>query len=435
MAAPDVVVVGGGLIGLLGACELAERGAGVVVLEKDDIGFEQSARSVAAVNLPGGGPTGPPESVFRVSADEWSTFEQRWDCVVDLNDEGWHILVADDEDERWLEVDRAIWRETSGYADSELLDRGAARERFPQLDGPFLGLEVRHGGHVDAVRVMSGLRTAAERLGVEIRRDTLVTGFDLAGESVAAVRTGDSSVPCGTVVVSAGVWSSQLCDSLGLHIPMQRVRAPAAETGPVPPGSIPGFLRGSTFGARQNRNGTVRITGGYRYSAMLHDLSFRDFRDLRLWAPPLWQNRKDVSFRLDPKLLAAELGCGWARLRFGAQSTVVPQDYNPSARPRDRRRQLRDLGRFVPALRGARILRAFAGVIDLTPDLEPVIGRVPGIENAYVSTGFSGHGYIYGPGACRALAGLLIDGDPGVDLTSYRPERLEGKLSMRAQIF
>jgi len=435
VAAPEIVVVGGGLIGLLSACELAARGAGVLVLEKDDVGFEQSARSVAAINLPGGSPTGRADSIFRVSADEWSTFEERWDCVVDLNDEGWHILVADDEDERWLEIDRSIWRETSGYGDSTLLEPGAARERFPQLDGPFRALEVRHGGHVDAVGVMGALRMVASRLGVEIRRDTLVTGFDRSGGSVTAVRTGDSSVPCGTVVVSAGVWSSQLCDLLGLHIPMQRVRAPAAETGPVPRGSIPGFLRGASFGARQNRNGTVRITGGYRYSAMLHDLSLRDFRDLRLWAPPLWQNRKDVSFRLDPKLLAAELRCGWARLRSGNRSTVVPQDYNPSARPRDRRAQLRDLGRFVPALQGARILRAFAGVIDLTPDLEPVIGRVPGLENAYVSTGFSGHGYIYGPGACRGLAGLVLDGDPGVDLAAYRPERLEGKLSMRAQIF
>jgi glycine/D-amino acid oxidase-like deaminating enzyme len=435
VAAPEIVVVGGGLIGLLSACELAARGAGVLVLEKDDVGFEQSARSVAAINLPGGSPTGRADSIFRVSADEWSTFEERWDCVVDLNDEGWHILVADDEDERWLEIDRSIWRETSGYGDSTLLEPRAARERFPQLDGPFRALEVRHGGHVDAVGVMGALRTVAARLGVEIRRDTLVTGFDRLGGTVTAVRTGDSSVPCGTVVVSAGVWSSQLCDLLGLHIPMQRVRAPAAETGPVPRGSIPGFLRGASFGARQNRNGTVRITGGYRYSAMLHDLSLRDFRDLRLWAPPLWQNRKDVSFRLDPKLLAAELRCGWARLRSGNRSTVVPQDYNPSARPRDRRGQLRDLGRFVPALQGARILRAFAGVIDLTPDLEPVIGRVPGLENAYVSTGFSGHGYIYGPGACRGLAGLVLDGDPGVDLAAYRPERLEGKLSMRAQIF
>ena len=54
----DVVVVGAGLIGLLTSAELAERGASVLVLEKDDVGFEQSGRSVAAVNLPGGAPNG-----------------------------------------------------------------------------------------------------------------------------------------------------------------------------------------------------------------------------------------------------------------------------------------------------------------------------------------------------------------------------------------
>src|SRR5262249_40428111 len=151
-------------------------------------------------------------------------------------------------------------------------------------------------------------------------------------------RTSSGSFPCGLAVVSAGVWSPDLCDDLGLHIPMQRVRAPAAETGPLPRGTIPGFLRASTFGARQNRNGTVRITGGYRYSAMLHDLSFRDFRDMRVWGPALWQNRKDVSFRLSPKLLGAELRSAWAALR--QNETVVPRGLDASSRPRDRRRQL-----------------------------------------------------------------------------------------------
>ncbi|HXF97396.1 MAG TPA: FAD-binding oxidoreductase [Gaiellaceae bacterium] len=431
----EVVVVGGGLIGLLTACELAERGVRVLVVEKDDIGFEQSARSVAAVNLPGGSSAAAPESILRISADEWAGFEERWGCGIDLNDEGWHVLVADEEDQRWLAIDRALWDETAGYPERELLDARAAKTRFPQLGGSFLALEVRYGGHVDAVRVMQGLRVAAGRLGVEIRRGTLVTGFERAGGTVSAVRAGETSIPCGAVVVAAGVWSSQLCDLLDLHIPMQRVRAPAAETVPLPPGTIPGFLRGSTFGARQNRNGTVRVTGGYRYSAMLHDVSFHDLKDLRLWAPALWKNRKDVSLRIDPRLLAAELACSLARLRGRNHRAVVPQDYNPSARPRDRRRQLEDLARFVPALRGARILRAFAGVIDLTPDLLPVIGRIPGTENAYVSSGYSGHGYIYGPGACRALANLIVDGDPQADLGPFRPTRLEGKLTMREQIF
>ncbi|MGZ8691712.1 MAG: NAD(P)/FAD-dependent oxidoreductase [Gaiellaceae bacterium] len=432
-AARDVVIVGGGLIGVLTACELAERGMGVLVLEKDDVGFEQSARSVAAINLPGGTASTQGDSMLRVSSEEWATFEQRWGCQIDLNDEGWHIVIANAEDQEWLAIDRATWNETAGYPDSELLDADAARARFPQLQGPLVGLEVRHGGHADAVMVTTGLRAAASRLGVEVRSGEMATGFERVGDTVAAVRTREESFSCGVVVVAAGVWSPHLCDRLGLHIPMQRVRAPAAETGPLPRGTIPGFLRASTFGARQNRNGTVRLTGGYRYSAMLHDLSLRDVRDLRVWAPALWQNRKDVSFRISPKLLRAELASAWAGLR--GNETVVPQGLDPSSRPRDRRRQLKDLQRLVPAVESARIQRAFAGVIDLMPDLQPVIGRIPGTDNAYVSTGFSGHGYMYGPGAAQALARLITDEDSVIDLEPYRPERLQGTLVMREQIF
>jgi sarcosine oxidase subunit beta len=114
---------------------------------------------------------------------------------------------------------------------------------------------------------------------------------------------------------------------------------------------------------------------------------------------------------------------------------VVPQRYDASSKPRDRVKQLRDLGRLIPTVSGARVRRTFAGVIDLLPDLQPVIGRIPGTENAFASTGFSGHGYMYGPGACRAVAELILDGETTIELGAYRPERLTEKLSMRSQIF
>jgi glycine/D-amino acid oxidase-like deaminating enzyme len=232
------------------------------------------------------------------------------------------------------------------------------------------------------------------------------------------------------------MWTPDLCDLLGLHIPMQRVRAPAAETGPLPANTIPGFLRGSTFGARQNANGSVRITGGYRYSAMLHDFSFRDLRDLKVWGPALWKNRKDVSFRVSPQLMSKELGSAWERLRAGRNGQVfVPQGYDPSSRRRDRQKQFEHLARLVPAVRNTQIERTFAGVMDLIPDLQPVIGKIPGWDNAFISSGFSGHGYMNGPGACQAMAGLIMEQNAGIDIGAYRPERLTEKLSMRDQIF
>lgn len=434
MPAVDVVVIGGGLIGLLTAVELAERGARVSVCEKDDLGFEQSGRSVAAINLPGGEPN-PRASLLRVSAEEWAGFEERFGHGVDLNDEGWFIVIGDERDREWLDVERATWEETAGYPEATLLDAASARERLPQLTGPLEAVDVRHGGHVDALMVMKALRQIAAERGIEVRCGELVTGFELAGARVTGVRTTGGRRPCDTVVVAAGLWSPDLCEQLGFHIPMQRVRAPAVETGPMLPGTIPGFVRGSTFGAKQNRNGTVRITGGYRFSAMLHDLSLRDLRDIRVWGPALWQNRKDVSFRLDPAGLRSELGAKLATRRAGDGSVVVPRRYEPPSRPDDRLRQLADLARLIPALAHARIHRSFSGVMDLLPDLQPVLGLVPDTENAYIAGGFSGHGYMLGPGACRAVAELIATGWSEIDLHDYRPERLNEPLKMREQIF
>jgi glycine/D-amino acid oxidase-like deaminating enzyme len=431
---PDVLVIGAGLIGMLTAVELAERGVRVTVLEKDDVGFEQSGRSVAAINLPGGEPN-PASTLLRVSADEWSNFEGRWGHGIDLNDDGWFIVVADEHDREWLDVDRATWQATAGYPGSELLDAAAARERFPQFEGDFAAVDVRHGGHVDALMVMKALRQILAERAIEIRCGEMVRGFVVNGERVTEVKTTDGPVRPETVLIAAGLWSPDLCEQLGFHIPMQRVRAPAVETGPMPPGTIPGFVRGSTFGAKQNRNGTVRITGGYRFSAMLHDLSLRDLHDLRIWAPALWQNRKDVSFRVDPAGLKTELAAMLARRRAPEGTVVFPQRFEPRARPQDRFRQLSELARLIPSLGDARIHRSFSGVMDLLPDLQPVLGLVPDTANAYVASGFSGHGYMNGPGACRAVADLITTGSSEIDVDDYRPERLKGPLKMREQIF
>jgi glycine/D-amino acid oxidase-like deaminating enzyme len=434
MTHPDVLIIGGGLIGLLTAAELTERGARVTLLEKDDLGFEQSGRSVAAINLPGGEPN-PESPLLRASADEWSTFEERWGHGIDLNAEGWYIVIADDHDREWLETERATWQATAGYPESRWLDAASAHEQFPQFEGELVGIDVRHGGHVDAVMVINALRQITQQRNVEIRCGEAATGFETAGDCIIGVKTKSDRIPCENVLVAAGLWSPDLCQLLGLHIPMQRVRAPAVETCPMLPGTMPGFVRGSTFGAKQNRNGTIRITGGYRYSAMLHDLSLRDFRDFRIWAPALWQNRKDVSFRLDPRVLKFEVAARLATVRGKDGERVFPERYEPRANPRDRFHQLAELARLVPSLKAARVHRFYSGVMDLLPDLQPVLGRVPGIANAYVASGFSGHGYMNGPGACQAVAELITAGNSSIDLRPYSPERLQGPLKMREQIF
>lgn len=139
--------------------------------------------------------------------------------------------------------------------------------------------------------------------------------------------------------------------------------------------------------------------------------------------------------RLDLPSIALDFAYAVKRRRSDGEA-VVPQGFLPPASARDRVPQIEALGGLVPSLQGARISRFFSGVMDLMPDLQPIVGKIPGTENGYVNTGFSGHGYLTGPGACMALAELVHEGHTDIDLSRFTPERLTQAIPpMREQIF
>jgi glycine/D-amino acid oxidase-like deaminating enzyme len=138
----DVAIVGAGIVGLTCAAYLAERGLEVVLLEKDDIGFEQSGRSTAAVTLPArtnentSSPVDKSRSLPVLAAQEWQSFEQRWDCSIELNSEGWLSMAVDDADISAWDRDKATYLSLSGGKKGTELAAPAARERFPSLLAP-----------------------------------------------------------------------------------------------------------------------------------------------------------------------------------------------------------------------------------------------------------------------------------------------------------
>ena len=131
------------------------------------------------------------------------------------------------------------------------------------LQGDFHSLEVRTGGQVNPGLSVRALYEAGLRAGVEYRTREMVVGCESNADTVTALRraTGER-IACGNVIIACGIWTPRLCGQLGVHIPFQRVRVPVGVTGPLARGTVPGFLRAGRFGARQNADGTVRITGG-----------------------------------------------------------------------------------------------------------------------------------------------------------------------------
>src|SRR5215207_9893004 len=351
----DVVVIGGGIVGLLCAAELGELGMSVLLVEKDDLGFEQTGRSTAAIRLPryaSASAADGTDSVPALAAREWDGFEQRWEGSVELDRGGWFTLAVDAADQRWLDAQVQTLGVSEHVADEPMLTATAARERYPALAGPFQALYPGAGGHVNRTLVLKVLEQAARRRGTAIRVGTIATGFERSGGRVVAVETTSGRIPCGAAVVAAGVWTSRLCDRLGLRIPLQRVRVPTGETGPVAEKLIPGFVRAGKLTARQNADGTIRVGGGFRAPEYIHDLSLDDLRDLRIWGPAFLGHLKGATMRVDRRIVRHDL----ARL-LGRERDVVPTAWEPRPWRAYSRQKLQNLAAVVPALRGARIHR------------------------------------------------------------------------------
>jgi glycine/D-amino acid oxidase-like deaminating enzyme len=87
------------------------------------------------------------------------------------------------------------------------------------------------------------------------------------------------------------------------------------------------------------------------------------------------------------------------------------------------RRSLAELRRVLPSLPPLAIARSWAGHIDASPDLVPVLGEVSQLKGFVLATGFSGHGFAMGPIAGRLVSELIVDAKPSLDLAAFRFSR------------
>ena len=85
--------------------------------------------------------------------------------------------------------------------------------------------------------------------------------------------------------------------------------------------------------------------------------------------------------------------------------------------------------RRLPALAGASVSHAWAGLYEMTPDHNPIIGPVRGVDGLFTIAGFSGHGFQHSPAAGRILADLVAGQDPQFDVTPFALERFDGGLA------
>jgi sarcosine oxidase subunit beta len=355
----DVIVIGGGIHGCSTALHCALRGLSVVLLEKDHAG-----RHASGVNA--GGVRQLARHVAEIPLSNASM--EIWHRIADLVDddcgfasEGQVMVATDEEDLAGCKA-RVDDLNLRGFHHEEMIDARELREIVPAVseDCPGGVISRRDGAAIPLRATQAFKRKAAER-GVDVREGVRVTSVERDGANWRVVSDGGTFL-APKVVNAAGAWGDRIAAQLGEPVPLQPVAPMLSITAPLPAFIKPVvILRGRKLSFKQFDNGTVLIGGGYLGRAL---------RD---------ENRTILDWRG----LAANIKTVW------------------------------DL---FPIMRGATIVRAWAGIEGKMADDLPVFGKSARHEGLYHQFGFSLHGFQLGPGAGAVMAEIIATGRSNVPI-------------------
>jgi sarcosine oxidase subunit beta len=353
-APADVVVIGGGVMGMSAAYHLAHRGASVTLLESEPM-FGTGSTALNAGGFRHQFSTAVNIELSKLSLALLMRFEEEFEQPIGYTPCGYLFLLDSD-------ADIAAFRQnvTLQHAhgvQTQWLSAAEAGALAPQvnMDGITAATFYDRDGLVDPNSVLQGYVRGASRAGAQLRSGVRVTGARVRGGHIEALETTVGDVSGGTYLLAAGPWSGVVGRSLGVDVPVAPIRRQIAVTAP-----IPGITKQFPFVIDFARSLYFHHEGG----AILTGMSKHD-------EPPGFDTRVDEGWRETHVMAAME------RLPLLAESAIAHE---------------------------------WAGLYEVTPDHQPIIGRLPALENLYACTGFSGHGLMHGPAAGLAVTEEILDG-------------------------
>jgi glycine oxidase len=361
---PDVLILGGGVIGLTTAYFLTRSGARVAVIDKGDLGRETS--------WAGAGILSPAPSVARARTPDELLAAHSARLFPQLSEElrgstgldngylvrgGWELFDADER------PPLRLWRDQE--IQCEELDEGAVREREPGLRPglcraiyfPRMG-QVRNPRHLKALIAWCGLH------GVGLHPGCPVYGFERRGDHISAARTARGPLYAGKFLLATGAWTESLLEELGYRPGIHPVRGQIALLHP----QAPMLTRVVEHGKRYL---VPRPDGRVLVGSTEEDAGFEKQTTAAAIAGLL-----QFAMTLVPELAQAPLECCWAGLRPGS------------------------------------------------PDGRPFLGPVPGLGNLFVAAGHYRSGIQLSPATGLVLAELLLGQPTTVPLDSFRLNRM-----------
>ncbi|WP_435259062.1 NAD(P)/FAD-dependent oxidoreductase [Thioclava sp. FR2] len=419
--AADVVIIGGGVIGVMTAFYLAEAGERVVLLEKGRIAAEQSSRNWGWVRQQGRDPAELP--IMIESMQLWKGLSQRLGEGLGFRQTGVVYLADSDRDleshETWLKIAQSHGLDTRLMARCEVETLLGTSHAWK--GAMFTPSDARAEPWV-AVPMLAKLAAEA---GAALVENCAVRALDVAGGKVTGVVTEQGIIRAERVVVAAGAWSRLFLASHGIAIPQLAVLASVAATEPMVE-IFPGAAADGDFAFRRRADGGYSIAPGAEHDFFIGPDAFRSFGR---YLTVLKQDFRSTHFRpMAPKGFPDAWG---TPRRWTAESPFeAMRVLNPAPNMATIGRVQDSFARAFPQLGRPKLKAVWAGMIDTMPDVVPVVDHAP-LSGLTIATGMSGHGFGIGPGMGRVVADLVRGRATGHDLRRFRFSRFTDGSTVR----
>ena len=411
-----VAVIGGGIIGVATALELAERGVSVVLLEKGIIAGEQSSRNWGWCRQMGRDAREIP--LILESLKLWRGMNGRVGAETGYRQCGILYLA---ETEREL-AENEKWHAENAKAhglDTRLVSGAEADRLQPGSTRKWKGaLFTSADGRAEPFLAVPAMARQAQKLGVKIFQNCAVRGIETAAGKIISVVTERGAIACEQVVLAGGAWSRRFLHNLGIEFPQLTVIGSVMRTSALDTG-LDKSCSGGKFSFRKRLDGGYTITHKHMSVADITPDSFRLFFQ---FLPALIMDWSGLRLRLGKRFInEARLKRRWKLDERSPFEEVRILDPEPVHSILDEAAaSLRD---YYPSFQSMQIVERWAGAIDATPDTVPVISPLPNIGGLYLASGFSGHGFGLGPGAGKLMAQMIMGEIPCVDPTPFRYSR------------
>lgn len=367
MASGDVVIVGGGIVGMATAYLLARAGVAAVIVERDAIGSHASGFAYGGLSpLSGTGIPGPLAEMaqigMRLHRELAESLVEETGIGIDFRVRPSLALAFTEQDVRRLQATLPWQQQQPGYT-VRWLDASEARRVESRISEESVGAVMIEGtADVEPYRLVLALTRAAENLGASVRHGRVI-GLRRQGSQVTGVVLERGEIACHMVVLALGPWSAETSAWLDLPINVRPLKGQILRLqAPGPPV-------------------TCSVGWGHNYATTKPDGL--------LWA-----------------------GTTEEEAGFDEESTPQARDEIGAA-----------LVKMLPSMVESQVVHQTACLRPVASDGLLVLGQAPGLERVYIATGAGRKGILLGPGMARAIADLILTGSTKIAIDAFGPGR------------